>query len=418
MKFERREWLQGALSSAAGLGISSSLQAAVPNAKVAPKNIAIVLTAFAKMLHADVIITKILRGWGHDDGPKPALKIRSLYVDQYPKKDLARVTAAKHKIPIFETIEGAITMGSKGVAVDGVISIGEHGKYPYNDIGQHLYPRRRFFTEITNTFEKYGKVVPVFNDKHLGPQWKDAIWMYKRAQQMKIPFMGGSSLPVTFRKPDIPIPMNCEIEDAVGIGYSGLDIYGSHTLDCFQCLLERRKGAEKGVRWVQCLQGKEMWKTVDKLVSPKILKAALSVIPTNKKLKMRELAGSAMFLFQYVDGFVGKVLMLPGYCGGIGACLKIKGRSEYAPMRFEERFPLTPHFAYLLKGAERMFHTGKPSYPVERVLLTGGILDRALRSRKAGGKKRMTPELAIQYTPVDYPHAPHMKLTSDPRKPL
>ena len=144
----RRDFLSGAATAALGSAFVSTpiqLIAAAPPQKAAPKSVAAVVTAYEKGLHADVLIGKILEGWKQDGGPGPALKLASMYVEQFTDKDLARALAKKYKVPLFDTIEKAVTVGGKSIPVDGVISVGEHGNYPWNEKEQHLYPRRRFF---------------------------------------------------------------------------------------------------------------------------------------------------------------------------------------------------------------------------------------------------------------------------------
>lgn len=394
-------------------------QEKAPSKSVEPKRVAGIASVYQHNSHADVILGKVFDGWEQDSGPGPALKIVSLYVDQFPKGDLARGLAEKHGIPVCSSIREALTLGGDKLAVDGVISVGEHGSYPYNDKEQHLYPRRRFFSEIAETMEDCGQVVPVFNDKSLSTVWEDAKWVYDRAKQLNIPLMAGSSLPTTFRKPDATLPLGSPIEEVVSIGYGQLCSYGFHAMEMLQTFAERRQGAESGVQWVQSLTGDAMWDAVDSgEVSSELLDAALAHVPTVGRRKLRELdpKKSALFRFQYSDGVRGAVFMLQGYAAGVAVACRVRGQKEPFALQIEERYePRFPHFAYLLKGVEQMVHTGKPSWPVERTLLTGGILDRALTSRFEDGKRIETPELAISYKPADVSYAPHFSLAADPR---
>ena len=69
---------------------------------------------------------------------------------------------------------------------------------PENELGQQMYPRRHFFEQASAVMAAAGRSVPVFIDKYLAPSWEDAKWMYDRAQELEIPFMAGSSVPICF----------------------------------------------------------------------------------------------------------------------------------------------------------------------------------------------------------------------------
>lgn len=424
----RRNWLAASAAMAAGHSLDSPSCLAHPISSRSaagdeqweslegrePKLVTGILTTYFKGSHSDVLIGRLLEGWKIDGGPGPRLKLASLYIDQSVNTEFGRDLARKYNIPVFDTIEGAVTVGTDGIPIDGVLSIGEHGDYPRNELGQDLYPRRRFFQEITDTFRKFGKIIPVFNDKHLGPRWDDALWMYNTARDMQIPFMAGSSLAVTYRSPELIVPMGCDVEAAVAIGYAELDRYGIHTLEFLETLVEKRRGGEVGVKSVQCLTGKEIWTAIDQgRVSRDVLEAVAEVTLKQNGDDIRALTTptDSMFLFEYNDGLVGAALMLSGFAASISAGIKLRGSARPLAARAEERtVPRHPHFAFLLHAVERMIHTGRPSYPVERTLLTTGILDRALTSRSRAGIRLETPELAIAYQPTNYPHAPHPPL--------
>lgn len=378
-----------------------------------PKRVAAIITEYRLHSHADVIVGKILEGYQHDGGPGPDLQLVSMYVDQFPTTDMSRDLARKHKFKIAGTIADALTLGGKELAVDGVLCIGEHGKYPKNEKGQVLYPRRRFFAEVADTFVRCKKSVPVFNDKHLAASWEDAAWMAGRARELFIPLLAGSSIPVTWRKPQLQLPRECALEAAVQIGYADLEAYGFHALEGLQCMVERRKGGETGVKAVQCLQGGDMWSALDQgRWSHKLLETALERVPAHLPGDYRAPTArandAAVYLLEYQDGLKAAVAMMNGYVheGDGGAfCFagQLRGESKPQATHFYLQQPDPfAHFAYLVRAIDATIQTGHAVYPFERTLLTTGVLDAIMTSRAEKHRRVETPHLAIRYQPTNW----------------
>lgn len=116
-----------------------------PDAKLVP--VTALITSYYPVSHADVIVSKILEGYQRNGGPpKSGLKLVSMYVEQQHRDDISQALAVRYGVRLCKTIDEAITLGSDQVQVDGVLSIAEHGEYPFTrDTQQKMYPRRRFF---------------------------------------------------------------------------------------------------------------------------------------------------------------------------------------------------------------------------------------------------------------------------------
>lgn len=363
------------------------------------KRIATIVTEYRENSHADVIVGKLLEGYSLDGvWTEPRVEVVSMYTDQVPKNDMSRDMCAKHGVPIFDTIAGALTLGGSSLAVDGVVIVGEHGDYPLNEWGQKLYPRRRLFEETVKVFRESGRVVPVFTDKHLSYSWENAKWMYDTARELKIPFMAGSSLPVTWRRPPLEIPLGAQVTEALGIGYGGLDAYGFHALEMLQCMVERRAGGESGVAAVRTISGTEFWQAAEAGVWPRDLFEAAWSRSERKSAEALESSckDPAAYLVEYRDGLKATILMLEGATQQFSFAARVDGQVQSTLFYLQSGKPFG-HFAFLTNKIEDLLLTGQPPYPVERTLLTTGILARALESHYLKGEQLATSELAVAY---------------------
>jgi hypothetical protein len=113
-----------------------------------------------------------------------------------------------------------------------------------------------------------------------------------------------------------------------------------------------------------------------------------------------------VFVLEYNDGLHAAAFLMTGLVEDFTVAVDVEGQSKPIStlMYLQERRP-HHHFGCLVKNIEMMFETGKAPYPVERTMLTSGILDFALESRIQGYKKLDTVELAkVRY---QTPNASH-----------
>jgi len=431
----RRRFLEmtGATVGMAGLG---STPASDPRASDAPPSgsdtnarpkIAAITTVYYYLSHAYHIVGRFIDGFIINDGNglhKPPFDIASLFIEQArPATDLGRAKAQQHGIRLSPTIGDALTVGTGKLAVDAVLLIAEHGDYPYNDKLQKLYPRGKFFREVLEVFRASGRVVPVFIDKHLSYSRAEAREMVEEAKARQVPLMAGSSLPVTWRLPPLEVPLGRTFKDVVVASRGDLEIFGFHALETLQCMVERRdrRGRTQGVASVTCLDGDAVWEAGDRGVwSWRVLEHALGRSHTRNvgdiKQNTRDympppapgrdaltrLRHPTAFVVEYVDGLRATVLILNGHVDDTTIAARIDdsagGDTIVSTLMYLPAPPGASFFNPLVLRIEDFFRTRQPPYPVERTLLTGGILDVALESRIRDHRRIETPELAT----IDY----------------
>jgi hypothetical protein len=383
--------------------------------------LAAVVTTYFKFSHAQHIVDRFLYGYGWmGTHYRPPMDLVALYVDQVGKGDLSHSRGEQFpSLRIYPSIAEALTLGGSRLAVDGVVVVGEHGDYPRNEKGQTQYPRWEFFQKIIEVFKDSGRSVPMFNDKHLSWNWDWAKQMVETSRALGFAYMAGSSLPVTWRIPSVEMPLESRIREALCVGYGGVDSYDFHALETIQCMVERRAGGETGVKWIQAHRGEKFWDALrEGRWSRRLMEAALcrshtltparpgfnDILPADDDLR-RLVKDPVAYHYEHADGLKCTMMLLNGLVRDFNFAADVEGRREpfstqmYLPMP-DGRTTLADFFSPLVNNMEKMFLTGKPTYPIERTLLTTGLTAAGVESLYRHEERYETPHLAVAYQPT------------------
>lgn len=415
MSISRREFLAAAGTSLAIPGLASMPMVGVASELGKRPRVAFLGTEVRRHSHAQHFLDRLTDGyaWAGKWQP-PRVEVASVYLDQFPEGDLGRQRISKHGLRAFDSIADALTLGGDRLAVDGVVIIAEHGDYPTNEKGQKRYPRYDWFKQVVRVFERSGSAVPVFNDKHLSTVWSECEEMVSDANRLGFPFLAGSSLPVTVRFPSIDMPYDADLKESVCVAYGGIDSYDIHALETAQCMSERRRGGEVGVKSVLALRGPNVWKYLDgndRGITRDLIVAALTrshnlpvdggfpTAPVSYQWAKHTFPNSVAYFIEHLDGFRTTMLLAQiqdfnyaGYLasGDVVSCQMYLPMPTHGSTTADFFNPLTRHIEDLVVHR-------RANYPVERTLLCSGMVIAGVDSLHNGQKAVDTPHLDVAY---------------------
>jgi hypothetical protein len=154
---------------------------------------------------------------------------------------------------------------------------------------------------------------------------------------------------------------------------------------------------------VQTISGPAVWRAFDeKSFDTELFDAAWQRLPKpqNRGRPLREAVRQPrLFRIEFTDGLRAHVLELNGAANEWTSAWRHEdGHIESSLFWVQEGRP-GMHFTWLLHGIEQMILTSKPSWNVERTLLTSGALHGLLVSLKEDGRRVETPYLNLSYEP-------------------
>lgn len=393
--------------------------------------------------HADLLVGRMRDGYELLWTPtEPLSALDALHVLDPGPTDIGAERTGAWGVRRARDVTDALSQGGVGVDVDGVVLIAERNPRSgrpeeFDERGRPKDRRHELFMRVASECEQSGRTVPVFLDKHLGNSWSEIAEVYETARRLAIPLMAGSSLPVTVRCPPLEIPVGSHVKEVVVVATGSGEPPIFHPLELVQSMIERRAGFETGVASVRFVSGHEFWEAFANggIWSRDLLEAAIGAVPHfaggardyyNRYPTESVAAGTATpplgreeaVIVDYNDGTRVSVVLLTGFMLRRSVAVRLAdspapvvtwtptgSKLTDVPMEGAEvarpgqRKPPTWNFDHLAAFVDRFLFSGRSPFAIERTVLTSGILDAAISSRRLGGVALETPHLDIAYRP-------------------
>ena len=225
--------------------------------------------------------------------------------------------------------------------------------------------------------------------------------MVDDAHRLGFPLLAGSSLPVTWRLPDLELPLGCRIEEALMVGCGGIRPDGLPRPRGHAVHDRAPRGGETGVQAVQMVEGDAVWRAGEEggaLARTADVGAVAQRHPRRPDGggwphagpgRQRRIAPArakpAAYFVEYRDGLRTTLLMLNGAVSDFCFACRLAGVED--PQSTQFFLSPTPNVTYsacLVAKIDEMITTGRSPIPAERTLLAGGILESCLDSEMGG----------------------------------
>ena len=213
----------------------------------------------------------------------------------------------------------------------------------------------------------------------------------------------------------IDMPHNVPLRESVCVCYGGIDSYDIHGLETAQCMSERRQGGESGIVRVVAYRGEALWKVLRedqfrdtrRLIEAALRRSHNLPVETGYPSGVvdfdwaaRTLVQSTGYIIDHADGFRTTMLLAPiqdfNYAGLRADRDEIVSCQMYLPMPTHGS-TTADFFTPLIKHIEDFVLTGMAPYPIERNLLTSGMVIAGVESLHQGSQEIATPEMQIKY---------------------